>query len=243
MMEAERHPTDYALDGDSILGIDNIALNLPLAGIGSRTLAAAIDFAILTIVIPLALLLVVSTGSVGLDGPWQIALLFVLVFALYWGYFLFQELLFSGRTVGKMAVHLRVVGRQGGSASWSQLVLRNLLRPVDMMVGVPLMMVDELSRRLGDRVGGTLVVHDRPQETHEITLGRIPADWDARRVALAEALFRRAPGMDPLRVRTLALRLVDLVRRDDPALLEGAPPAETDPLATLRYALAVGHEK
>ncbi len=238
-MSLEGQTSEQMHDTDSVLGIDNIALHLPLAGIGSRTLAITIDYAILTVLIPLVSLALFGTGLLGLEGPWLIVVFVVLLFLVYWGYFLLQEILLSGRTFGKMAVHLRVVGRHGGGASWTQLVLRNLLRPVDMMVGLPFMAVDDLSRRLGDRVAGTLVIHDRPQEAQDVSLGRIPAPWDARRVAIAESFLRRASGMDPARAQALATRLLRLIRQDDPLLLDGAPPPDTEPLAALRYALGV----
>lgn len=221
------------------MGIDNIALDLPLAGIGSRSLAAAIDYAILTVLLPLALLVLALFGLAGFQGSWQIALAFLLVFVVYWGYFLLQEIFLDGRTFGKMAVRLRVVSRHGGGASWTQLVLRNLLRPIDMIVGMPLMAIDPLSRRLGDRVAGTLVLHDRQPEPREAGLRRIPAGWDARRVALAESLLRRAAGMAPEHRDALARRFLELVEKEDPELLDGAPSPGEDPLRTLRYALGM----
>lgn len=238
-MTSETEDPTTAPSREAVLGIDNIALDLPWAGVGSRSLAAAIDYAILTVLLPLALLALFATGLVGLGGSLQIALAFFLFFAVYWGYFLFQEIFLGGRTLGKMAVRLRVVSRHGGSASWTQLVLRNLLRPVDMIVGLPLMAIDPLSRRLGDRVGGTVVLHDRPPEGGEVTLGRIPAGWDARRVALAESLLRRAPEMALEPRDALARRLLEMIRRHDPELLEGGPPAAEEPLAALRHALKV----
>ena len=243
-MAAATSPPSPDSDPEAVLGIDNIPLDLPWAGIGSRTLAAAIDYAVLTILLPLALLALFGLGLLGVGSGWQIALALVLFFVLYWGYFLLQEQFLSGRTLGKMAVRLRVVSRHGGSPSFTQLVLRNLLRPVDTLVGMPLMAIDPLSRRIGDRVGGTLVVHDRPAEEREVSLSRIPEGWDARRIALAESFLRRAPEMDAERRDALARRFLELLPAADPETSGAAGAAATaaaveDPLPALRQALGV----
>ena len=67
----------------------------------------------------------------------------------------------SGRSPGKAALGLRAVSRTGGPASAGAVVLRNLLRPVDLLVGwIALVTPDR--RRLGDLAAGTVVVIDRP---------------------------------------------------------------------------------
>ena len=71
------------------------------------------------------------------------------------------------------------------------------MRTIDLVAGVPLMAIDPLSRRLGDRLGGTLVVHDRPLEAGPV-LGRVPPGWGARELAVWRA-SSSAPG--PWRTR------------------------------------------
>ena len=55
-----------------------------------------------------------------------------------------------------MALRLRVVTAEGGRPGASALLMRNLVRALDLVFGIPLMAVDPLSRRLGDRLAGTL---------------------------------------------------------------------------------------
>lgn len=69
-----------------------------------------------------------------------------------------------GQTFGKRALDLRVVNHDGTPVTWLPSVVRNLLRVVDMLpgvygVGLVSTLIDPYSRRLGDIVAGTMVVH------------------------------------------------------------------------------------
>jgi uncharacterized RDD family membrane protein YckC len=85
--------------------------------------------------------------------------------ALYLGYFFVGEVLF-GQTLGKRAMGLRVRAASGGPAGVNAISARTVLRLVDGTGGTYLVgaLVALLSgsrrRRLGDWVGGTVVVHD-----------------------------------------------------------------------------------
>jgi uncharacterized RDD family membrane protein YckC len=229
--------TDRSLD-ETVLAMDNIPLALPVAGVGSRALAASLDY-----------LLVGTLGIAWLFGgiylaqwlraligtDWAIAVVIIGFFVLEYGYFAGVEATTGGRSFGKWALDLRVVSRDGGSASVGALLLRNMVRLLDTLVGVWFMLLDPLSRRIGDRLAGTLVVHMRAQE-QEVVVGRIPTGWGAREVAVVESLLRRADGMDPVRARTLARDLLACIERDDPSLLAQVPP-EADPVLRLRRAV------
>jgi uncharacterized RDD family membrane protein YckC len=84
------------------------------------------------------------------------------VYLILFAYFLICEGL-TGRTVGKVALGLRVVRlTDGGSCGWSRSLVRNLVRPFDLLfVGLPgalVVMFTPARQRLGDLLGGTLVV-------------------------------------------------------------------------------------
>ena len=84
------------------------------------------------------------------------------VYLILFSYFLICEGL-TGRTVGKVALGLRVVRlTDGGSCGWSRSLVRNLVRPFDLLfVGLPgalVVMFTPARQRLGDLLGGTLVV-------------------------------------------------------------------------------------
>jgi uncharacterized RDD family membrane protein YckC len=78
-----------------------------------------------------------------------------------------------GRSLGKMFVGLRVVSSSTGErASMSAVVLRNLMRPIELFLVIPLAVVffNPLRQRLGDVTAGTLVA------------GKLPAKGERERV-------------------------------------------------------------
>ena len=225
---------------------EQIALEFPLAGAGSRFLALAIDtFVQLVIVLVLGLvaLFVLWIRSLGYQATatWAFALLILLGFLLYYGYFAAFEALWGGQTPGKRAVGLRVISVTGQPITAFDALLRNLLRIVDQMpgiyaVGVLSIFFTARNQRLGDLVAGTVVVqeHSLPEEGVQAappTATRL----GAARLTVAEVeviqtfLTRRADLPEPLRSRT-AGQLADRLRtrlelpagthRDDEALIE-----------------------
>jgi uncharacterized RDD family membrane protein YckC len=223
---------------ESILGLDNIRLDLPVAGLGSRSLAATLDYLVLTALAILWVLLCAFVFALLARG-WMPIFLLGGLFLLDWGYFAASEIAMGGRTLGKRALQVRVVTAEGGTPGPGALLIRNLVRSIDLLVGVPLMAIDPLSRRLGDRLAGTLVVHDHRPEVGPL-LGRVPPGWGARELAAVEALLARAGTLeDPALVRRLAERVLDRIRRDAPELLAGVDTA-ADPMTVIRQALQVG---
>lgn len=90
----------------------------------------------------------------------------ILEVILIFGYFIVMEAMW-GATVGKMALRLRVVKTDGSPISWSESVIRNLLRIVDALptaylVGAILIWTSPLRQRLGDRAAKTVVVKRQP---------------------------------------------------------------------------------
>jgi uncharacterized RDD family membrane protein YckC len=223
------------LDRESILVLDNIRLALPVAGVGSRCLAGLIDGCCVLLLLVVWLLLC-SVLAVWVSGGWGLAALVAGVFLIEWGYFAGMEIATGGRTLGKMALRLRVVTAEGAEPGPSSLLVRNLVRDFDYLVGVPLMAYDPLARRLGDRLGGTVVVHDRRPQAVPL-LGRVPPGWGAREVAVAEGFLARSRELRDAAGRDeMARRLLARVERDAPELVAGLD--RGDPVQALRLALA-----
>ena len=223
-------------DRESILGLDNIRLELPIAGVGSRTLAVCLDYLVL------ALLLIAWFIVWGLVLPaaktWAIVALIVGIFALEWGYFAVSEIVSRGQTIGKRATRLRVITAEGGTPTAGAFLARNLVRSLDLVFGIPLMAIDPLARRLGDRLAGTLVVHER-QEVATLLIGRVPPGWGPRELAVVESFLARARGFDDsVRTYEMADRILERLRRDAPELLAGLD-TRSDPIAAIRQALQV----
>ena len=226
-----------AIRHESILGLDNIRLDLPVASVGSRSLAALLDYLIL-MALALGWIFLIVTAIAPLLPAWVPVFAIVGWFLLEWGYFAGFEIATGGRTVGKMALALRVVTAEGGSPGTGALLSRNLVRSLDLLFGVPLMALDPLSRRLGDRLAGTLVVHDRGREAAPV-LGRVPPGWGPRELAAVESFLARARTLeDTAGTWAMADRILDRIRRDAPELLAGVD-ARRDPVAALRQALQV----
>jgi len=178
---------------------EQIALELPLAGIGSRFLAFAIDTLIQSVVYLITAMIFIFTLPVGssvlmflpkLVGP---ALAIFILFAVYWGYFAFFESIWSGQTPGKRYAGIRVIKESGRPINAFEAVGRNLMRAIDGLpgiygVGLVCMMCNQQSRRLGDFVAGTVVVHEKPTED-------VRPSWDtsSQEISAAPVLAKVAP--------------------------------------------------
>ncbi len=203
---------------------------------GSRTLAGSIDYFVLAVL--LFIWLILWGFLFARRGTWMVALLVFGLFLLEWGYFAFSEIATGGRTLGKMAVKLRVVTAEGGSPSTGALLARNLVRSLDLVFGVPLMAIDPLSRRLGDRLVGTLVVHDRKVAAAPL-IGRVPPGWGPRELAAVESFLVRARELEASgRLSEMADHILDRLRRDAPELLAGLD-TRRHPVEVIRRALQV----
>jgi uncharacterized RDD family membrane protein YckC len=151
---------------------ENVAFGYQVAGIGSRFLAALVDTAIivlLQIVVFVTFFVILNTtgniSSASSFESWMIALLGLISFLFFWGYYIFFEMLWNGQSPGKRWTGLRVIRANGTPITLSESLIRNLARLVDMLpaaygIGIITMFIDKQSRRLGDLAAGTLVVYD-----------------------------------------------------------------------------------
>lgn len=137
-------------------------LEVPVAGLGSRLGAAALDGMIEVLVIGGLLL-----GVVGIAGTdvLRVALPTVAT-AVLLGYDMVFEARRSGRTPGKAAAGIRVVHVDGSPVTFRSSAVRNLLRLIDVIpgfyaVGAVSIVVTARSQRLGDVAAGTVVVRER----------------------------------------------------------------------------------
>src|SRR5262249_8757176 len=165
----------------TVLGIDNVPLELPVAGAGGRRPAAFLDYLLVGGLA--AVWMVGGLTLMGLSrqrGWWIVAVLLLGLFAIEYGYFATVETLRRGETLGKSALGLRVVTADGARPGTAAFLVRNAVRSIDLLAGVPLMVTDPLARRLGDRLAGTLVVHAAPERKETVVLrsprGRAPHD-------------------------------------------------------------------
>lgn len=149
---------------------EQVPLEFVLAGIGSRFMALFLDT-----VIQVAVLIVmyIAGCSIALAGVslgkntaiWVVAIVFLVLWLTYFGYFALFEIFWKGQTPGKRWAGIRVIKDSGRPINTFEAISRNLLRIVDFMpsfygVGVITMFLNSKHQRLGDFAAGTLVVHE-----------------------------------------------------------------------------------
>jgi uncharacterized RDD family membrane protein YckC len=150
---------------------DHVVLRYDLAGGGNRGFAALIDFIIATLIFIGALFMfTLFATAVGIEAASLYFGIFVLLtFTVAWSYFVLFEWLGNGQTIGKRMFGLRVIADDGAPASFTAVLVRNLVRVVDFLpgfygFGLLAIVVSSRSQRLGDLAAGTFVVRaPRPQ--------------------------------------------------------------------------------
>jgi uncharacterized RDD family membrane protein YckC len=170
------NPTDKLL----IDTPEQIALELPLAGIGSRSLALVVDSLLQfgAIILILLLLLLAKLSDTQLFSGIG-AIVFALVpFLIQWGYFTLFEIFWNGQTPGKQVAQIRVIKESGRPITIVEAIARNLVRTIDMLpgvyaVGLICMLANKRNKRLGDYVAGTVVVHEK-------TIEKVSTIWNSQ---------------------------------------------------------------
>lgn len=200
---------EYAIDTP-----ESVTFAYEVAGIGNRFIAALIDTTILAAALLLLNLLVfVALGLIGdltMDmllgddppswlGGLTIALYALLNFVFYWGYYILFEWLWNGQTPGKRFVKIRVLRLDGNPAGFVEILLRNLVRPIDFMpggygLGLVVMLLNEKSRRLGDFAAGTLVI----RELADVSLDALATRSAANATSVDETLLLAFPNIRSL---------------------------------------------
>ncbi|HVF53146.1 MAG TPA: RDD family protein [Actinomycetota bacterium] len=153
---------------------EGVEVELTLAGLGSRFIAAMVD-SIIKWLITFAIFLLFGGGFSALspDAPTAsddvmvgLAIGIVIVFVIQTFYDIGFEVWAEGRTPGKRWTGLRVVDTEGGPVRFRASAVRNLLRIVDMLpgayfAGMVTVLISKKSQRIGDIFASTLVIRDR----------------------------------------------------------------------------------
>ena len=225
-------PVGYA-DRVSIATPEGVDLELTLAGVGSRFIAAFADTAIEIAVLLAAGLLLQPAGDLG-------AAVFALAsFLMIFAYDVCFEVLGGGRTPGKRWAGLRVVRTGGRPITLVRSALRNVLRLVDVLplfyaVGVVAIFATRHNQRVGDLVAGSYVIRDRTGAERGSAGAALPdpgeaAAWDVSGVAASDVAAVRAflERRDQLG-RAPRRRLAGELARPLRGRVAGAPPGLED---------------
>lgn len=181
---------------------ENVVFGYEIVGIGSRFLAALIDtmlIALALVPINVAAYVMFMRNSGQYETTLVTGILIFIGFVLLWGYYIFFELSWNGRTPGKKTLNLRVIRQDGMPITVTESIIRNLVRLVDFLpvaygLGVVAMFIDSKSRRLGDLAAGTLVVRDQEEVTLEsLKKSTTPAVYNLRAPGQIETEARDWP--------------------------------------------------
>jgi uncharacterized RDD family membrane protein YckC len=144
-----------------------VPLEFELAHVPTRMLALAIDLLIQAALLFVLLFAGVAVFDVtGGGGGLAMAGAYLAVFLMIWGYPTALETLWRGRTVGKAALGLRVVTREGAPVRFRHAAIRATFAPIDFYIGLGAVAILAIlltrdNQRLGDLVAGTLVLRER----------------------------------------------------------------------------------
>jgi uncharacterized RDD family membrane protein YckC len=236
---------------------DAVVLDVSAAAFPSRMAARLIDMVVQ--ISALLLFLIIMSTQTGPSGAATAAIVTVVLVLVIVGYPTIFETLSRGKTLGKLAMGLRVVSDDGGPVRFRQALVRALagifeiwtivLSPVALITS----MVSAKGKRLGDMFAGTYVVTERvPQRANlapqffyvppplagwaaQLELSGLP-DGDAE---AAGSFLRRYYDLQPAARQALGLQLAATVA----AKVSPPPPPGTPPEAFLTAVLAVRRDR
>jgi uncharacterized RDD family membrane protein YckC len=149
-----------------LVGGEAVPIDLRVARIGSRAVAAIIDLVLQVFALGFLDALVVIVAH--LDSAAQQAAAVVIIVAVFVGYPVILETAWSGRTLGKAAMGLRAARDDGGPLRFRHALVRGLLGAFVEKPGISLGLVavvcslsSSRGKRLGDLLAGTVVLQVR----------------------------------------------------------------------------------
>lgn len=233
-----------------------VVLEFETAGVASRLLARLVDgLVIWAMLFGMAIIL-------GAGGPIQsealaIIVVVITIFFAVFGYWMVFETLLGGRTLGKMALGLRVVTVEGAPVRFRHSAIRAMLGVVDFLVpplgpvAVVSVLVSPNDQRLGDLAAGTIVLRERAADTtvnavhaveppgrHEL-MGRLQlARLSDAQYGVIRRFLLRTPSLSVDARADLGARLATATE----AVVEVARPPDLHPEWYL-HAVALAHQR
>ncbi|GGJ94497.1 transporter [Lentibacillus kapialis] len=200
-----------------------VSLKFKLAGLGSRGGAMIIDQILLTafnIALILCLVFITQSGFTSFltDSTLPLAITIILIFVVYWGYFFVGEYFFSGKTLGKHILNIRVIQDNGHSITLLASLIRNLLRIIDILptaylTGIIMVFIHSRHKRLGDIVAGTIVVHER-------NIKKTVKDASIEKEIKSRGLTKESLSIDDWIVRSFEMKEWNLLKKYSERLLQ-----------------------
>ena len=218
---------------------DAVVLDIQIAQLPVRAVSAFIDIAVMIIGYLIGVILWAVTLYESDDALSAATLIIFTVLALV-GYPVVFEVATRGRSLGKMAMGLRVVSDDGGPERFRQALFRALASVIEIWLfgGGPAVicsLVSAKGKRLGDVFAGTVVISVRtPRLSPPPPMPPALAWWaaslqlsglGAEQADRARQFLSRAPQLEPRLRDQMAYRIcAEVVAQISPPPPPGAPP-------------------
>jgi uncharacterized RDD family membrane protein YckC len=218
---------------------DAVVLDVQIAQMPVRALSAFIDLTVVFIAYTIGIVLWAATLS-DLDAALSAAVLVIFTVLAIVGYPLIFETATRGRSLGKMALGLRVVSDDGGPERFRQALFRALAGVIEIwtFAGGPAVICSMLSprgKRIGDVFAGTMVISERAPRLSPPPPMPPTMAWWASSLQLsglapetaerARQFLSRATQLDPSVRDQMAYRIyAEVVAQISPPPPPGAPP-------------------
>ena len=150
---------------DELVSGEAVVIEVPCARFPSRMAAILIDLLVQGLLLLIVDSVIVAAAG-HLDAASVAAIAVTASVAIIVGYPTIFETLSRGRSLGKLALGLRVIGDDGGPERFRQALVRALAAVVEiwLLTGAPALISSLLSargKRLGDLFTGTYVIQER----------------------------------------------------------------------------------
>jgi uncharacterized RDD family membrane protein YckC len=232
---------------------DAVVLDVAIAQLPVRALAAMIDLIVVFIAYVIGVLLWATTLG-QFDDALSAAILIIFTVLSLVGYPVIFETATRGRSLGKMALGLRVVSQDGGPERFRQALFRALAGFIEIwtLVGGPAVICSLLSpkgKRIGDIFAGTVVISERAPKLSPPPPMPAQLAWWASSLQLsglgpeqaerARQFLSRATQLDPAIRDQIAYRITGEVV----AQISPPPPPGVPPQLVLAAVLAERHRR
>lgn len=140
---------------------EGVVFNLKVAGLFTRFLAWSIDGGVILAANSIIHEFIQLLALISADFAEGLFVIFYFVISV--GYGIFTEWRWRGQSWGKRVLRLRVIDASGLKLQLSQIVIRNLLRPIDLfpicyLFGGAISFWNRWGQRLGDLAANTVVI-------------------------------------------------------------------------------------
>jgi uncharacterized RDD family membrane protein YckC len=245
--------TSFGAQPGTVVTGDAVVLDVQIAQLPVRAVGALIDVTVIFIGYMLGVMLWAMTLS-DFDPALSGAVLIIFTVLVIVGYPVALETATRGRSLGKMAMGLRVVAEDGGPERFRQALFRALASIIEIWTffGGPAVVCSLLSskgKRIGDVFAGTVVISERgPKLGPPPVMPPSLAWWaaslqlsglGAEQVELARQFLSRATGLQP----TLRDHMAHRIAGDVVAQISPPPPPGTPPQFVLAAVLAERHRR